>query len=256
MVEEPMGTRLMFSTPEATTRSYAPAITPWAAKCAACCEEPHCRSTVVAGTSSGNPAASHALRPTFRDCSPTCDTQPVMLSSTSAGSTPERSTTSFSTVARRSTGWVPASDPFRLPMGLRTASTMTASRMVRLLPSSGAVFAGFTNLPNGNKRGRPLYARPSGGSNGLPVRVGRGPREGVARAVGALGQRIRRPRRPGEVEGLVEIPGLAVPPGELGQAPVVLDEPQHAGELAVVVVDESLLCVRRDHQQWHADPQA
>ena len=41
---------------QATTRSYAPDRTPWAAKCTACWEEPHCRSTVVAGTVSGNPA--------------------------------------------------------------------------------------------------------------------------------------------------------------------------------------------------------
>ncbi len=32
------------------TTSYAPAITPWAAKCAACWLDPHCRSIVVAGT--------------------------------------------------------------------------------------------------------------------------------------------------------------------------------------------------------------
>src|SRR5436305_183725 len=67
-------------------------MTPCAAKWTACCEEPHCRSTVVAGTSSGNPAASHAFRPMLMDCSPICETQPVMLSSISPGSTPARST--------------------------------------------------------------------------------------------------------------------------------------------------------------------
>ena len=38
--------------------SYAPAMTPCAAKETACWLLPHCRSTVVAGTLSGNPAAS------------------------------------------------------------------------------------------------------------------------------------------------------------------------------------------------------
>jgi len=51
-----IGTRLMDSTPQATAMSYAPEMTPWAAKCTACWEEPHWRSTVVAGTDSGSPA--------------------------------------------------------------------------------------------------------------------------------------------------------------------------------------------------------
>ena len=41
MNDDPIGTRDMFSTPAAMTTSYAPAITPWAAKCADCCDEPH-----------------------------------------------------------------------------------------------------------------------------------------------------------------------------------------------------------------------
>ena len=36
-------------------------MTPWAAKWYACCDEPHWRSTVVAGTVSGNPAAEHGV---------------------------------------------------------------------------------------------------------------------------------------------------------------------------------------------------
>jgi hypothetical protein len=42
----------------------------------ACCDEPHCRSIVIPGTCSGSPAARAALRPTLKDCSPTCDTPP------------------------------------------------------------------------------------------------------------------------------------------------------------------------------------
>ncbi len=45
----------MFCTPPATTRSVVPLMTAWAAKCTACWDEPHWRSTVVPGTSSGRP---------------------------------------------------------------------------------------------------------------------------------------------------------------------------------------------------------
>ena len=45
-----IGARVIDSTPHAIAMSYAPAITPCATKCAACCDEPHCRSTLVAGT--------------------------------------------------------------------------------------------------------------------------------------------------------------------------------------------------------------
>ena len=40
----------MFCTPPATIRSAVPLITACAAKWTACCEEPHCRSTVTPGT--------------------------------------------------------------------------------------------------------------------------------------------------------------------------------------------------------------
>ena len=71
--DEPIGTRDMLSIPAAITTSYAPAITPCAAKCNACCDDPHCRSIDVPGTVSGNPAASTALRPMLSAWSPTCD---------------------------------------------------------------------------------------------------------------------------------------------------------------------------------------
>ena len=49
-----IGTRLIDSTPPATAMSYCPEITPAAAKCTACCDEPHCRSRVT---------PDHVLRP-------------------------------------------------------------------------------------------------------------------------------------------------------------------------------------------------
>src|SRR3954447_7743883 len=122
-------------------------MTPCATKCAACCEEPHCRSTVVAGTVQGKPAATHALRVTLVDCSPACVTQPPTTSSIWAASTPVRSSSALSACPSRSVGCQPASLPLRLPIGVRTASTITASRMqhplfpdtsVSILAGSGA----------------------------------------------------------------------------------------------------------------------
>ena len=123
---EPIGTTLMLSTPAATTRSWVPDSTPCAAKCTACCEDPHCRSMVTPGTCSGSPADSHALRAMSMACGPSWDTQPMITSSTAAGSTPVRSISSRSTCAARSTGCTPDSPPLRLPTGVRTAPTMYA----------------------------------------------------------------------------------------------------------------------------------
>src|SRR3954463_15632035 len=127
--EEPIGTRLIDSTPPATTTSACPLTTAAAAKATACCEEPHCRSMVVPGTDSGQPAASAASRPTLPACSPTWLTQPQKTSSTTAGSRPARSTSAPSTCADRSTAWTPDRAPPRLPTGVRTAAQITASRM-------------------------------------------------------------------------------------------------------------------------------
>src|SRR5690349_24109274 len=90
-----IGARVIDSTPHAIARSYAPAITPCATKCAACCDEPHCRSTEVAGTDHGRPAATHALRVTLQPCSPACVTHPPTTSSIVAGSMSLRSTIVF-----------------------------------------------------------------------------------------------------------------------------------------------------------------
>ena len=61
MNDAPIGTRVMFSTPAAITTSYAPAITPCAAKCAACCDEPHWRSIDVPTTVSGKPGRERGV---------------------------------------------------------------------------------------------------------------------------------------------------------------------------------------------------
>ena len=82
----------MLSTPAAITRSWVPDSTPWAAKWMACWEEPHWRSMVTPGTCSGSPADSHAWRAMSSDCGPTCETHPMITSSTAPGSTPVRAT--------------------------------------------------------------------------------------------------------------------------------------------------------------------
>ena len=82
--------------------------TPWAAKWIACCDEPHWRSTDVAGTVCGSPAATQALRVTLQPCSPTCVTHPPTTSSTRPGSTPVRSTSAARAWASRSVGCQPA----------------------------------------------------------------------------------------------------------------------------------------------------
>ena len=125
-----IGARVIDSTPHAIPMSYAPAITPCATKCAACCDEPHWRSTLVAGTLHGRPAATHALRVTLQPCSPDWVTQPPTTSSTSAGSKSLRSTIVRSTSPSRSVGCQPESAPLRLPKAVRAQSTMTASRVI------------------------------------------------------------------------------------------------------------------------------
>ena len=124
---EPIGTRDIISTPAETTRSSWPAITAAAALKFVCIDEPHCRSTVVAETSTGQPAASTAIRPTFHPCSPICVTQPICTSSISAGSRSCGAISPFSTCAARSSPRNAESVPRLRPIGERTASTMNAS---------------------------------------------------------------------------------------------------------------------------------
>ena len=73
---DPMGMRLITSTPQATAASTTPEPTSAMARLVACWLEPHWVSTVVAGTESGRPAASHAVRVRLKLCSPTWLTQP------------------------------------------------------------------------------------------------------------------------------------------------------------------------------------
>mmetsp|Transcript_471 Transcript_471/g.842 ORF Transcript_471/g.842 Transcript_471/m.842 type:complete len:385 (-) Transcript_471:73-1227(-) len=122
---DPIGTVDITSTPPAMTMSCVSDITACAAKCSACCPEPHCRSTVTPGVVIGSFLDDNTtLRPTFALCAPTWLTQPKMTSSTRAPSKPTRSTSASHTVAPRSAGCHLASRPLRRPAAVRTQSTM------------------------------------------------------------------------------------------------------------------------------------
>jgi hypothetical protein len=122
---EPSGMRDIASTPHAIPTSMPSAAMIPAIMWLACCEEPHCVSTVVAAASYGSPASSQAWRATLPACSPACVTQPPTICSTSDGSIPARFTTSICDAASSSVACNPESHPLRRPIGVRTASMIT-----------------------------------------------------------------------------------------------------------------------------------
>src|SRR5271157_5807273 len=65
----------------------------------------------------------------LEDWSPTWETHPHTTSSTTSGSMPARSNNSLSTTADRSAACMPDNPPLRLPTAVRTASTITVSRI-------------------------------------------------------------------------------------------------------------------------------
>jgi hypothetical protein len=114
----------MFWTPPAITISAVPLSTACAAKCTACCEDPHWRSIVTPGTVWGSPATSAEVRAMSPAWAPIVSAQPKITSSTPTGSIPVRSTSARIAQAPRSAGWISDRPPARLPTGVRTASTM------------------------------------------------------------------------------------------------------------------------------------
>src|SRR5260370_38270305 len=91
---EPIGTRLMTSTPHEIAASTTPDATRLAAKLVACWLDPHWLSTVVPATLIGSPADSHAVREMLNDCSPAWGTHPPAPCPASAGAVPARPVTS------------------------------------------------------------------------------------------------------------------------------------------------------------------
>ena len=214
----------MFCTPPATTRSVVPDITACAAKCTACCDDPHWRSTVVPGTSSGRPATSQHVRAMSPACGPIVSTQPNTTSSTAAGSTSTRSISARIACAPRSAGWTLARPPLRRPdraahgvddvgLGhdrlLRCGVTGSRGRRGRggseRRPSSGPAptpascrGAGRTRSCSRSRRGTAARRAPSSSAAVVGLRLGHAHVHGVEGHRGAVHERAgeleREPR--------------------------------------------------------------
>ena len=81
------------------------------------------------GPSPASRRRARALRAMFQDCSPTWDTQPQTTSSTTPGSIPDRLGQRLQHVRGQVDRVHPGQAAVALPTGVRTASTMTASRI-------------------------------------------------------------------------------------------------------------------------------
>src|SRR5271170_6196858 len=83
----------------------------------------------------------------LNDCSPAWVTQPPKICSTSEGSIPDRLINSTCAAPSNSAGCTPESAPLRLPIGVRTASTITGCAMVRSLRISRLLSNGESRVP-------------------------------------------------------------------------------------------------------------
>ncbi|MNE39360.1 hypothetical protein D3C80_1333090 [compost metagenome] len=119
----------MFSWPPAITTSASPQRMAWVASCRALRPEPQTLFRVSAGTLKGRPALIAAWRAGFCPA-PAVSTWPRMTSSTCAGSSPVCSSRRLITAAPRSTAGTVARAPWKLPMAVRVAATMTTSFML------------------------------------------------------------------------------------------------------------------------------
>src|SRR5581483_7097356 len=123
------GQLLIDSMPPATATSMSPLRMPWSASITALRPEPHTLLIVSAATCSARPPLSAACRAGFWP-SPADTTLPMMHSSTIAGSMPARRTASRTTIAPSCGAANDFSAPRNLPVGVRTAETMTDSDML------------------------------------------------------------------------------------------------------------------------------
>ena len=90
---------------------------------AASSDEPQSRFTVTAGTDTGRPASSTAIRPTLRLSSPAWLAQPHTTSPIRSGSRAGAlASTADTAAAPRSSGRTSASAPPNLPKGVRVAA--------------------------------------------------------------------------------------------------------------------------------------
>ena len=120
----------MLSTPPATMISACPQRIFMAPKQMESSPEQQRRSRVMPGTSTGHPAVRSAMRAMFT-YSPLWYDCPRITSSTRAGSTPARRTTSSRTNAPSRYAGISRMDPRYPPMGVLTAATI-ATRSVNM----------------------------------------------------------------------------------------------------------------------------
>src|SRR3981081_4716415 len=114
----------MDSIPPATTTSPDWAINRSCANIAAFMPEPHILFTVVQPAASGRPAPSEAWRAGAWPC-PALNTQPMITSCTASGEILARSSAARAAAAP-SSGWAkPFSSPWKAPIGVLAAATMT-----------------------------------------------------------------------------------------------------------------------------------
>src|SRR6266542_6639042 len=117
--------RLIDSAPPATAASASPSLMACAADTIACNPLPHSRLTLNAGVSTGRPPFTAATRPRYMSRTSVWMTLPNTACPTSTGSTPDRATTSLTTVAARSHGGTSFSPPPYLPIAVRTPDSTT-----------------------------------------------------------------------------------------------------------------------------------
>src|SRR6185437_3898739 len=129
----------MLSMPPATTISTEPATRASWPRIAASIAEPHILLTVVQPVECGSPPFSEACR--AGACPwPAGSTQPKIVLSTSAGLTPARSTAALIATAPRSLAASGAKTPWKPPIGVRAAPTMTMGSLLMIGPRSFRLF--------------------------------------------------------------------------------------------------------------------
>src|SRR6478672_6722073 len=139
----------MLSIPPATMTSADFATSASCARIIASIAEPHILLTVVQPVASGNPALIDAWR--AGACPwPAGSTQPKIVLSTSAGWMPARCTAALIATAPRSLADSDAKSPWKPPIGVRAAPTMTIGSLVVAMPS----YAGNSRIPRDASRPR------------------------------------------------------------------------------------------------------
>ena len=135
------GARLITSAPPARATSASPSRIACAAETMACRPEPHSRFTVIAGTSCDRPPSSAATRARYMSRGSVLITWPNTTCCTSPAPRPARATASRTTIAPSCVGAWSFRLPPKVPTAVRTALTMTTSRLMTNPPGNCTVWA-------------------------------------------------------------------------------------------------------------------